>query len=86
MKYLSLLLIGLFLFSVGCTGQMSEKKEEITLENGVSYRVYDGDEVVKLSDPTDINITHRLSDDAKFVIINSGSAKLVRGDYFLRSE
>ncbi|MCV6608793.1 MAG: hypothetical protein OIF32_11305 [Campylobacterales bacterium] len=83
MKYFKyMIFISLFFYS-GCTGEMSEKGVEVPLENGVSYRVYDGDEVIKLTDPTDINISHRLSDNAKFVVVNSGSAKLLRGEYFL---
>ena len=85
MKYFKYVIFIFLLFYSGCTGELSEKGVEMSLENGVTYRVYDGDEVIKLTDPTDINISHMLSDNAKFVTVNSGSAKLIRGDYFLGS-
>ena len=84
MKKIAVILVGLIF--LGCSGEFTEKSIEISLENNTPYAIYEGDELVRVSTTADVNITHRASDGAKFVIVNSGDVKLIRGEYFLAND
>ncbi len=84
---IKLLVAILFLLILsGCEGRFQDKHvsdSAIEMLTGVTYQVFPGDEVVPGAG-ANITVNHILSNDTKFVTLNSGSADLLRGDYVLK--
>lgn len=53
----------------------------VTMQTGVTYQVYSGNQVVPVNSSTVISVSHVLNDSTKYVTLLSGSATLLRGSY-----
>ncbi len=82
--YITALVISGLFFLSGCEGKFEESSVSQTLAIGVPTQVYVGDKLLP-SEETQIDVTHRLSDDSKWITLRSGTASLLRGDYKLNN-
>jgi len=67
----------------GCEGKFDEAGYSEPMKIGEEYTVYAGDKLTPTEAGTNISVVHTVSDDVKKVVLTSGKATLLRGDYKL---
>ena len=79
-KIALLMVLALLIFG-GCEEKSKEETQSVTsMQQDILYIVYPGDTIKRTGGNLEINVTHTLSDDIKYVELISGSGDLIRSD------